>query len=114
MIDEGLVDTTSATWSDRWKSRVGTGTIASVFSGAWMPSLLLSNVPGAAGLWRVAPMPTYDGQPTNAESGGSALTVLQLTRKRMRLIVSWTLWRMTPKALARVWMAVLSRPIMPP
>lgn len=26
-------------------------------------------------------MPTYDGQPTNAESGGSALTVLQLTRK---------------------------------
>ena len=81
MIDEGLVDTTSATWSDRWKSRVGTGTIASVFSGAWMPSLLLSNVPGAAGLWRVAPMPTYDGQPTNAESGGSALTVLQLTRK---------------------------------
>ena len=46
MIDEGLVDTTSATWSDRWKSRVGTGTIASVFSGAWMPSLLLSNVPG--------------------------------------------------------------------
>ena len=46
-----------------------------------MPSLLLSNVPGAAGLWRVAPMPTYDGQPTNAESGGSALTVLQLTRK---------------------------------
>ena len=62
MIDEGLVDTTSATWSDRWKRRVGTGTIASVFSGAWMPSLLLSNVPGAAGLWRVAPMPTYDGQ----------------------------------------------------
>ena len=56
MIDEGLVDTTSATWSDRWKRRVGTGTIASVFSGAWMPSLLLSNVPGAAGLWRVAPI----------------------------------------------------------
>ena len=81
MIDEGLVDTTSATWSDRWKSRVGTGTIASVFSGAWMPSLLLSNVPGAAGLWRVAPMPTYGGQPANAENGGSALTVLQLTRK---------------------------------
>ena len=81
MIDEGLVDTTSATWSDRWKRRVGTGTIASVFSGAWMPSLLLSNVPGAAGLWRVAPMPTYGGQPANAENGGSALTVLQLTRK---------------------------------
>ncbi|MBW3091236.1 ABC transporter substrate-binding protein [Bifidobacterium miconisargentati] len=81
MIDEGLIDTTSATWSGRWKRRVGTGTIASVFSGAWMPSLLLANVPGAAGLWRVTTMPTYDGLPTNAESGGSALAVLQLTRK---------------------------------
>lgn len=81
MIDEGLVDTTSATWSDRWKSRVGSGTIASMFTGAWMPSMLLSNVPGAAGLWRVTTMPTFDGQPTNAESGGSALAVLQLTRK---------------------------------
>jgi multiple sugar transport system substrate-binding protein len=60
---------------------VGTGTIASVFSGAWMPSMLLANVPGAAGLWRASTMPTYDGQPTNAEIGGSALTVLQLTRK---------------------------------
>ena len=73
-----------------------------VFSECGIPSLLLSNVPGAAGLWRVAPMPTYGGQPTNAENGGSALTMLQLTHRRMRLIVSWTLWRMTPKALARV------------
>ncbi|WP_417852262.1 ABC transporter substrate-binding protein [Bifidobacterium oedipodis] len=81
MIDEGLVDTTSTTWSDRWKRRVGSGTIASVFSGAWMPSLLLSNVPGASGLWRVTTMPTADGESTNAESGGSALCVLQLTRK---------------------------------
>ena len=81
MIDEDLIDTTSVIWSDRWKRRVGVGTIASLFSGAWMPSLLLSNVPGAAGLWRVASMPTADGLPTNAESGGSAMTVLQLTRK---------------------------------
>ena len=81
MIDEDLIDTTTATWSERWKQRVGEGTIASVFSGAWFPSLLLANVPGSAGLWRVGTMPTVDGTPTNAENGGSALTVLQLTRK---------------------------------
>ena len=81
MIDEGLVNTHLKVWSEDWKRALGGGSVASVFAGAWMPSLLLSNVPGAAGLWRVAPMPTYDGQPTNAESGGSALTVLQLTRK---------------------------------
>ncbi|WP_225431809.1 ABC transporter substrate-binding protein [Bifidobacterium platyrrhinorum] len=81
MIDEGLIDTRRTTWSDGWKRALGTGTVASVFSGAWMPSMLLSNVLGAAGLWRVAPMPTPDGRPTNAENGGSAMTVLQSTRK---------------------------------
>ena len=81
MIDEGLVNTHLKVWSEDWKRALGGGSVASVFAGAWMPSLLLSNVPGAAGLWRVAPMPTYDGQPANAENGGSALTVLQLTRK---------------------------------
>lgn len=81
MIDEGLIDTRRATWSDSWKRALGTGTIASVFSGAWMPSLLLNDVLGAAGLWRVSTMPTPDGQATNAENGGSAMAVLQSTRK---------------------------------
>ncbi|OZG68095.1 ABC transporter substrate-binding protein [Bifidobacterium eulemuris] len=81
MIDEDLIDTRSQTWSDDWQEGIGDGTIASVFSGAWMPSLLLADVPGTAGLWRVTQMPTPDGQPANAENGGSALAVLQLTRK---------------------------------
>ena len=81
MIDEGLIDTSAATWSNSWKRKVGSGTIASVFAGAWMPSLLLADVPGGAGLWRVAQIPTADGEPVNAENGGSALTVLQSTRK---------------------------------
>ena len=74
MIDEGLVATNLTTWSDGWKEAVGEGKIASMFSGAWLPSLLMSNLPGTAGLWRVAQMPT-------PENGGSALAVLQRSRK---------------------------------
>ncbi|MBW3091802.1 sugar ABC transporter substrate-binding protein [Bifidobacterium sp. 82T10] len=81
MIDEGLVDTRSTTWSESWKRKLGSGAVASVFAGAWMPSLLLSDVPGGSGLWRVAQMPTADGRPANAENGGSALSVLQSSRK---------------------------------
>lgn len=81
MIDEGLVDTHLTTWSDEWERALGDGTVASVFSGAWMPSLLLADVPGGSGLWRVTYMPTADGSRTNAENGGSALAVLQSTRK---------------------------------
>ncbi|MBM6698770.1 sugar ABC transporter substrate-binding protein [Bifidobacterium pullorum subsp. saeculare] len=81
MIGEGLVDTAHTTWSDGWKRALGSGQVASVLSGAWMPSLLLADVPGTSGLWRVAQMPTFDGSPATAENGGSAMAVLQSTRK---------------------------------
>ena len=81
MIDEGLVATNLTSWSDRWKSAVGQGKVASLFSGAWLPSLLMSDIPGAAGLWRVAQMPTPDGKAPTSENGGSALAVLQRSRK---------------------------------
>ncbi|WP_250309584.1 extracellular solute-binding protein [Gardnerella sp. Marseille-Q2328] len=81
MIDEGLIDARTTTWTQRWKNGVGAGKIASVFAGAWMPSLLLENVPGTAGLWKVAQVPTLHGEKRNAEMGGSALSVLQSSRK---------------------------------
>ncbi|MEK0211624.1 extracellular solute-binding protein [Bifidobacterium mongoliense] len=81
MIDEGLVDTRHTMWSDGWKNALGRGTVASVFAGAWMPSLLLSDVPGTAGLWRVGRIPTPHGQRANAENGGSALGVLSSSDK---------------------------------
>ena len=81
MIDEGLIDTSLTEWSSSWKKAVGDGTVASIFSGAWMPSLLLSDITGAAGLWRVARMPTADGSATNSEEGGSALAILKSSRK---------------------------------
>ena len=81
MIDEGLVATNLTTWSDSWKSAVGQGKVASLFSGAWLPSLLMSDIPGAAGLWRVSQMPTPDGKAVTSENGGSALAVLQRSRK---------------------------------
>ena len=81
MIDEGLVATNLTTWSDSWKSAVGEGKVASMFSGGWMPSLLMANLPSSAGLWRVAQMPTPDGKAATSENGGSALAVLQRSRK---------------------------------
>ena len=81
MIDEGLVNTHLKVWSEDWKRALGGGSVASVFAGAWMPSLLLADVPGTSGLWRVTRMPTQDGTVTNAENGGSALGVLHTTRK---------------------------------
>ena len=50
------------------------------WSGAWMPGVLESSVPDAAGDWRVAPMPTYDGEPVTAENGGGGQAVLKQSK----------------------------------
>jgi multiple sugar transport system substrate-binding protein len=74
LIDEGLLCDMPG-WTDEWYQGLNDGTIASVALGAWMPGIFESGVPDGAGKWRVAPMPTYDGTPVNAENGGSTQSI---------------------------------------
>lgn len=64
-------------WTEEWFKALGDGTIASIALGAWAPGVFEQSVPDGAGDWRVAPMPTYDGQPATAENGGSTQSVLE-------------------------------------
>ena len=73
-IDEELASDIPG-WTDEWYKALEDGTIASIVVGAWMPGVLDSGAPGGSGKWRVAPMPTYDGTPVNAENGGSTEVV---------------------------------------
>ncbi|GAA4177171.1 sugar ABC transporter substrate-binding protein [Gryllotalpicola koreensis] len=67
-------------WSDDWYKALGNGDVASLITGAWMPGVLESSVAQASGQWAVAPIPTYDGSPANAENGGSAEAVLKQSK----------------------------------
>lgn len=76
MIDEDLIDTKTQGWSDDWYRGLGDGSIASLFSGAWMTGNLAIGAPAAAGKWRVAQMPTPEaGSTANAENGGSSVAI---------------------------------------
>ena len=81
LLDEHLLDTKTAGWSEDWFKGMVDGTIASLITGAWMPANLANSAAGGAGKWRVAPTPTADGSHTNAENGGSSLAVLSSTKK---------------------------------
>jgi multiple sugar transport system substrate-binding protein len=70
-IVEGGLNCDMSEWSDEWFASLSDGTIATVLTGAWMPGVFEASVPAAAGDWRVAPMPSYDGTPVNAENGGT-------------------------------------------
>ncbi|ANJ28705.1 sugar ABC transporter substrate-binding protein [Agromyces aureus] len=74
LVEGGLLSSTPG-WSDEWYKGLGDGSIATLVIGAWMPGVLESSVPDAAGDWRVAPMPTYDGTPVAAENGGGGQSV---------------------------------------
>lgn len=77
LIDEDLIDTKTAGWTDYWNKGLDNGSIASLLIGAWMPYNLLTGAPNGDGKWRITQMPTSDGQPAGSESGGSSLTVIK-------------------------------------
>lgn len=74
LVEGGLLSDASS-WSDEWFKGLGDGSIATLIIGAWMPGNLEASVPDAAGDWRVAPIPTYDGTPVSAENGGGGQAV---------------------------------------
>lgn len=83
LIDEDLIDTKTANWSDSWNRELNDGTIASLTIGGWMPINLMNGAPDQAGNWRVAPMPQWtDGEKAAAEDGGSALAVVSQSKQQ--------------------------------
>ena len=88
---EGKLLSTVPGWSDDWYKALGNGSIATLLSGAWMPGILESSVKDASGDWRVAPMPTYDGTPVNAENGGSSQAVIKQS-KNQALAAGFVRW----------------------
>ncbi|MDQ4054299.1 MAG: sugar ABC transporter substrate-binding protein [Actinomycetota bacterium] len=78
-------------WTEEWFKALGDGTIASIALGAWAPGVFEQSVPDGAGKWRVAPMPTYDGDPATAENGGSTQSVLEQS-KNPALAAAFVRW----------------------
>lgn len=79
---EGKLLSSVPGWSDDWFKALGNGSIATLITGAWMPGVLESSVKDGAGQWRVAPIPTYDGKPANAENGGGGQVVLKQSKNQ--------------------------------
>ena len=78
LIDEDLIDTKTANWSDDWNRELNDGTI-----GGWMPVNLMNGAPDQAGNWRVAQLPQWnEGDETSAEDGGSALAVVGQSKQQ--------------------------------
>lgn len=83
LIDEDLINTKVANWSDDWNRGLNDGTIASLTIGAWMPVNLKSGAPDQKGNWRVASVPQWkEGDNQGSEDGGSALSLVSTSKNK--------------------------------
>lgn len=103
LIQEDLLATTPG-WSDEWFKGLADGSIASLVIGAWMPGVLESSVADAAGDWRVAPMPTYEGTPVAAENGGGGQSITTQS-KNPALAAAFLRWLNSDPASIEVFLA---------
>ncbi|MER8001147.1 sugar ABC transporter substrate-binding protein [Streptomyces sp. NPDC095613] len=75
LLDDKLVAPV-VSWSDEWFKGLADGSIATLATGAWMPTNLETGAASAAGDWRVAPLPQWKaGAAVSAENGGSSLAI---------------------------------------
>jgi multiple sugar transport system substrate-binding protein len=74
LLEQDLVDTTHF-WTPEWSTELNEGTLLSWTAGAWAPGSLMSVAPDTAGDWRIAPMPTWDGESEVGIMGGSSAMV---------------------------------------
>lgn len=83
LIDEDLINTRIAGWSDDWFKGLSDGSLASLITGAWMPANLIGSAPDASGKFRVAATPVPEaGETANAENGGSSIAILESSDKK--------------------------------
>ncbi|MCD5348056.1 sugar ABC transporter substrate-binding protein [Agromyces sp. H3Y2-19a] len=66
------------TWSDEWNRALAAGKLGTLMMGAWE----IGGPTDAGDTWKVAPMPSADGQPASAENGGSAIAVTEQSKHK--------------------------------
>ncbi|MGO1052011.1 ABC transporter substrate-binding protein [Crossiella sp. CA198] len=78
LIDEGLVYTNAAD-STHADAQIGQGRVLTRLTGAWDAGAQMNARPGQKGLWKIAPMPQWDGvtRESVATHGGSTFAVTQ-------------------------------------
>ncbi|WP_286276231.1 ABC transporter substrate-binding protein [Naasia aerilata] len=74
LVEQGLIDTTHF-FTPEWGQKMNDGTLLSWTAGAWAPGAALSVAPDTAGKWKIAHMPSWDGETTSGVMGGSSAAI---------------------------------------
>ena len=78
LVSGGLADTTHF-FTPEWNTKMNDGSLLSFTAGVWAPGAVASVAPDTAGLWKIAPMPSWDGETAAGLMGGSSVMVTTMS-----------------------------------
>ncbi|GAA5019905.1 ABC transporter substrate-binding protein [Actinopolymorpha pittospori] len=103
LIKQGLIDTSSPSFSPEWSQGLADGKYATWITGAWGAGTLQNRIPQAKGLWRVAPVPQYEaGGKASGAQGGSASSVLTASKNKLAAI-GFVQWMSANEDANKIW-----------
>jgi multiple sugar transport system substrate-binding protein len=90
LVEKGDIDTTHF-FTPEWNTEMNNGTLLTWTAGVWAPGTIESVAPDTKGLWKVAPMPSWDGEKAVGFMGGSTAMVTK-TSKHPKEAVEYLSW----------------------
>ncbi|WP_127794436.1 ABC transporter substrate-binding protein [Agromyces sp. LHK192] len=98
LVQEGVIDN-KPMYTPEWNAALNDGTQAGWLGAVWGPGVLSGNAADTAGLWKAAPLPTWDGDASNGNWGGSS-TAVTTQSKHAEAAVEFATWLNThPEAV---------------
>ncbi|MFK4760118.1 ABC transporter substrate-binding protein [Microbacterium sp. ZW T5_45] len=98
LVEEGVIDN-KPMYTPEWNAALNDGTQAGWLGAVWSPGVLSGNAADTAGLWKAAPLPTWGGEPTNGNWGGSSTAVTSQS-KHVEAATEFATWLNTdPEAV---------------
>ncbi|KQO03283.1 sugar ABC transporter substrate-binding protein [Arthrobacter sp. Leaf234] len=74
LVEEGAIDN-KPMYTPEWNAGLNDGSQVGWLSAIWAPGVLSGNAADTAGLWKVAPMPQWEGEEATGNWGGSSTAV---------------------------------------
>jgi len=99
LVAEGAIDN-KPMYTPEWNAGLNDGTQVGWLGAVWGPGVLSGNAPDTAGLWEAATLPTWDGDVSNGNWGGSSTAVTSQS-KNVDAATEFATWLNTdPEAVA--------------
>lgn len=99
LVAEGVIDN-KPMYTPEWNAGLNDGTQVGWLGAVWGPGVLQGNAPDTAGRWKAATLPTWGGEASNGNWGGSSTAVTSQT-EHVEAATAFATWLNTdPQAVA--------------